>query len=154
MIDKESLIQARDDMLAVLDEKLKDLPEWRAFRIMDKAILAMNSDPSPPPDGQVPRRPLSERVAATATNGADEMSPLARYRARQSYVDLALEFIQKLNHPASTTELVSHIAGVRGRDPGEIRVNIQSSLSKDERIKSVTWSRGRGWWFPNREVPK
>src|SRR5262249_11300059 len=110
------------------------------FRIMDKAIVAMNSDPSP-------------RIE-TVTNGAAEMSPLARYRARPSYVDLALEFIQRLNRPASTTELVSHIAELRGRDPGDIRINIQSSLSKDDRIESINWSRGRGWWFKNREVPQ
>lgn len=134
MTDKAELIQARNEMMALLDEKLKNVPEWRAFRIMDKAISAMDRPPS----------------VHVGLNG----DAVARWRARSSYGDLAVEFIEHERRPSSTTEVVAYVATKRNRNPDDIRINIQSALSRDERLESIAFSGTRAWWFKGREVPK
>jgi hypothetical protein len=140
MTNKTDLIQARNDLLAALDDKLKEMPEWRALRAMDKAIAAIDDVPK----------------FHAALNGSNESPRVVPHRIRRvpSYSDLAVDFIGKQNHPITTKELVAHIAALRRRNADEISINIQSALSRDERVESVPWSSGRGWWFAGREVPK
>jgi hypothetical protein len=38
--------------------------------------------------------------------------------------------------------------------PVAAKVNVTSSLSKDERVKSIPWEGGRVWWFADRADPK
>ena len=49
MTDVNELSRARDEMLAILDEKFAKMPEWRAFRAMDKALTAMGGASSAVP---------------------------------------------------------------------------------------------------------
>jgi hypothetical protein len=134
MSNKAELIQARARMMAVLDTKFKDVPEWQAFRAMDAFITAMDA-----PTG--------------VTNGAGE-SPVLRTRKAPSYGDLGLEAVQQAGKPLSTREIVAFIATRRNRTPDSIKPNVQAALSRDDRLDSVTWSGGRGWWFKDREVPE
>lgn len=132
------LIQARDDALAALDEKLKNVPEWRVFRYLDKQVM----------DSQ----------AASGANGAIESrSQRARGRRRAgfSYVDLAIKAMAANGVPVTTPEMVAFISARRklGSDLKKARINIQSALSKDERVQSVPWRGGRAWWHANKEVP-
>jgi hypothetical protein len=136
MSNKSELIQARDEIMAVLDAKLKAMPEWKAFRAMDRALMALEGPGT---------RNLAESTAPTGR----------RARAKLSYGSLGVMAITEAGRPVPTSEIVAFIVAHRNiKDPDSIRVNIQSALSRDARIQSVNWSGGRGWWFADREVPK
>jgi hypothetical protein len=127
MSNKAELIQARKEVMGILDEKFKEVAEWRWFRAIDRALTALN--------GTTPE-------AAIPTHG------------HQSYGDLAIAVIESAGKPVVTDEIVSFVANKRNRNPAGIKINVQSALSRDDRIASVHWSGGRGWWLKNREVPK
>lgn len=139
MTVKDALTEARSDMLAVLDEKLANMPEWKAFRAMDKAIAAMSATPSSEAN--------RDRPAAILRRGRTPDVP--------SYVDLALEAITTKGFPLSTTDIVEFIGQKRpiSSDGEKARINIQSGLSRNKRIKSIPWHGGRAWWFPDRKPP-
>jgi hypothetical protein len=142
MTHKDDLSQARNDMLSVLDEKLAQMPEWRAFRAMDKALWAMSA----------------MQATAPKANGAEQ--PTARRRTRTvgtpSYADLAIEAIDTKGFPIPTADIVRFIGTRRELDPDQekARVNIQSGLSRDKKIRSISWRGGRAWWHANRPPPK
>jgi hypothetical protein len=137
MSDKNDLALARDEMLAVLDEKFANMPEWRAFRAMDKALTAMDEGSA------LKRKTSSPRVIRR------------RPSEGPTYVDLALEAVAAKGVPVPTTDLIRFIAPKRNLDAEseKTRINIQSGLSRDKRIKSVPWAGGRAWWFADRKVP-
>ena len=136
---KTELLQARDDMLAVLDDKLKQVPEWRAFRAIESALAVIGAI-----------TPGSNRASA----------PTRRPRKRRvrlgSYGDLALAAVKAANRPLPTDEVVTFIAAQRrlGADPRKARINIQSGLSRDERIRSIPWRGARAWWYSDRDPPE
>jgi hypothetical protein len=136
MSNKADLLQARNEIMAVLDDKFRNVPEWKAFRAMDRALMAM--------DGHI------------TLMGSDESPlPTSRKRSKLSYVDLALEAIRRSGKPVPISEIVAFIGSQRDvRNPDSIRVNIQSALSRDPRVQSIVWSGGRGWWFADREAPE
>lgn len=137
MSTKTDLQSARDDMLAILDAKLNNMPEWRAFRAMDRALAAMIDDKS----DAATQRPKIPRKRSK--------------RVKLSYVELALGLIDEAGAPVSTNKIVEHIAVERGlkADDRQVRINIQSALSKDPRVKSIPWREGRAWWRTDRPVP-
>lgn len=135
---KEEMMQAHEAMAKVLDVKLQNMPEWQAFRAIDRALLALDlaSEPKPP----LPIHPL----------------PKARINSGpMPYVTLAFNCLTEAGKPVPTPKLVEYIA--KHRDLGDLekaKVNITSSLSKDERFKSVEWANGRAWWLVGQPVPK
>ena len=144
MSDKTELIKARSEMMGILDEKFKDEPLWRAFRAIDRALAASDGSTDAP-----------------SMNGAQNESvapggslPRRRLYSNLSYGDLGVEAVKRAGKPVPTSEIVSFIAQHRHREPEEIKINVQSSLSRDDRIESVRWTGGRGWWFKGREVPQ
>jgi hypothetical protein len=153
MTDKTELTQARADMLAVLDEKLAAMPEWRAFRAMDRAIAALNGhDSQNDPfghDSPFPRNsPAMKRERVRLVERVSRLPP--------SYATLGLQALGDEGRPLTTDEMLAYIGGLRdlGPDPDKARINVQSSFSKDPRIQSIPWVRGRAWWFADREPPK
>jgi hypothetical protein len=139
MGNTKELIQARDDLLAILDEKLKNVPEWRVFRFLDKQVM-------------------DSQAISGATGAVESRKQRGRGRRRAgfSYVDLGLEAMEITGAPVTTPEMVDFISARRKlvSDPKKARINIQSALSKDERIRSVPWRGGRAWWYANREPPR
>ena len=131
---KAELEKSRSELLAVLDEKLKNMPEWRAFRAINRAYVALISANGP----KVPER----------RNGASESFGT-------TYADLGLRLMTELGRPVPTLEAIQYLRAHRGLPADEERAKniISSAFSHDERIESVPWHGGRAWWFANREVP-
>jgi hypothetical protein len=140
MSAKSELLQARDELMAVLDEKLKGMPEWRAFKAIEKSLIVIDGED------------LAKRVFPSPLEG----TPRRGRSATPSYVKLALEAISAAGKPVPTPEIVAFITERRGLDSTSesIRVSIQSALSKDDRIRSVPWRGGRAWWFEDLEIPR
>jgi hypothetical protein len=146
MTNKSELIKARMEMMGILDEKFKDEPLWRAFRAVDRALAATGEQHEPHQN-----RMNGTSSESTPTRGS---TPRVRLYSKLSYGDLGVEAIERAGKPVSTTEIVSFIAQKRNREPDDIKINIQSALSRDKRIESVHWSGGRGWWLKGQEVPE
>jgi hypothetical protein len=137
MSAKTSILQAREAMAAVLDAKLANLPEWKAFRDIDRALLELDAEQ---PVSPAPR----ERSRITPAGEAP------------SYVKLALQAFDEVGTPVPTPKLMQFVGSRRElpADPERAKVNVTSSLSKEKRIKSVPWEGGRAWWYADRPVPK
>jgi len=134
---RSDLLRSRTDLLEVLDQKLKTVPEWRAFRAVDRAIAAM--------DTAAPAAPM------LTNHGEDgSLGPLGN-----SYPDLGLQAIQSYGRPVPTPQMVQYIRDRRELpdDADRAKVNISSALSHDERLKNVPWQGGRAWWYADRQVP-
>ncbi len=43
---KSEMMQAHDAMAAVLESKIGAMPEWKAFRAIDRALLALDTAPA------------------------------------------------------------------------------------------------------------
>jgi hypothetical protein len=138
MSTKSNLLQAHQTMMAVLDAKLKNVPEWIAFRAIDKALVELTAEP------------------ASSANGAIKDRQPRKGAEPSSYVDLAAEALAEHSEPLSTPKIVEYISARREvpNDPLKARVNISTSLSKDERFRNLAWRGGRAWWFANREPPE
>jgi hypothetical protein len=137
MTVKDALLQARAEMVLVLDAKIGGMPEWRALKAIESAIAAVDAPP--------------------AVGGVEE-APRRRERrgAAPSYVDLAIEAMKAKRAPVTSGEVFEFIRSRRdfGVDAKRARINIQTALSKGDRTRSVPWRGGRAWWYADREVPK
>ncbi|HTE76908.1 MAG TPA: hypothetical protein VK653_09220 [Xanthobacteraceae bacterium] len=136
---KTEMMRAHEAMAVVLDAKFSNVPEWQAFRAIDRALLALESEQpiDPPP-----------RERSRITRAVSGEVP--------SYVSLALKSFEETGAPIPTPKLMEFVAGRRQLppDPNRAKVNVTSSLSKEKRIKSVPWLGGRAWWYADRPVPK
>jgi hypothetical protein len=135
---KEEMMQAHEALAKVFDAKWSNMPEWQAFRAIDRALLALDLAAAPKPG--LPLLPLPK---ARINNG-----PVP-------YVTLAFNALTEGGKPLPTPKMIEYIG--KHRDLGDIekaKVNITSSLSKDERFKSVEWANGRAWWLVGKPVPK
>jgi len=139
-----NLTQAHQAMVAVLDAKLKNVPEWTAFRAIDLALLELVAQ-------QVPAGGV-----ASDTNRMASLNRKSRKGSEASYVELAMEALKASSVPLPTPKIIEFIGDRRDipSDPAKARVNISTSLSKDKRFQNVSWHGGRAWWFAKKEVPK
>ena len=140
MTAKTELMKAHETMAAVLDAKFSNVPEWKAFRSIDRALLALEV----------------EQATATPKNGGQFFRHRVRIGKPLSYMSLANQALTETGKPIRTKDLVDYIARHRplSGDPAKARIVIQSSLSKDKRFKSVPWEDKRAWWYADRAVPK
>jgi hypothetical protein len=141
MTAKTELMKAHETMAAVLDGKFSHVPEWKAFRSIDRALLALETE------------------HAAAGNGAQRAVPRHRERIGQppSYMSLADKALTETGKPITTDNLMTYIAQHRalsGGDAAKAKIVVQSSLSKDKRFRSVPWEGKRAWWYTDRAVPK
>jgi len=135
---KEEMMQAHEALAKVFDAKWSSMPEWQAFRAIDRALLAL--DQASAPRSALPIHPLPK---ARIANGPTP------------YVTLAFNALTEAGKPLPTAKLMEIIG--KHRDLGDLdkaKVNVTSSLSKDERFKSVEWANGRAWWLVGHPVPK
>jgi hypothetical protein len=141
---KTDLLQAREEMLSILDEKLFKMPEWKAFRAMDRALAALPDDARP--------QPMSNGAAPTPSTRERER----RRRGDNTYAGLALEAIRIAGIPLPIDDIVSFIGARRklGDDIAKVRIAIGSGLSRDKRLQFITWFGGKGWWPHDRDMPQ
>jgi hypothetical protein len=151
MSAEQDIIQAREEMATILDQKLSDMTEWKAFRAMDKAIAALkaiNMTLERMADGELP-------PDLAARNGTLVRKP--RVPRSESYAALAIQAINREGRPLHIDNIVAFIAGARGlslEEGEQLKVAIGSGLSRDRRLRSVVWHGGRGWWYSNQELPQ
>jgi hypothetical protein len=136
MSKKSDLLQAQEAMAALLDSKLGNMPEWKAYRAIQRAVLSEEG-----PNGPVPK----ERARPRHKPG----QPL-------SYTVLTDSALKERGKPIPTPILMEFIGKHRdlGSDPERAKINVTSTLSKSPLFQSVAWEGGRGWWYKNRPVPK
>jgi len=142
--DTKDLIEAHEAMAAVLDARFHNIKEWTAFRAIDRALLSSLTKPATPtPPTEIARR-FRERVRLH-----DEAAPTP-------YMTLAANALTETDKPITTAELMDYIGARRsiGGDPKRARIVVQSSMSKDERFKSIPWEGGRAWWWSDKPIPK
>jgi hypothetical protein len=135
---KEEMMQAHEAMARVFDAKWSNMPEWQAFRAIDRALLALDHVSAPKL-----ALPIQSLPKARINNGPTP------------YVTLAFNALTEAGKPVPTPKLLEYIG--QHRELGDLekaKVNITSSLSKDERFKSVEWANGRAWWLVGQPVPK
>jgi len=135
MTAKSELLQAHEAMAAVLDAKFSNVPEWKAFRAIDRALLALER-----------AEPL---VVQTRTRFWRKQQPL-------SYNTLTDMALQETGKPIPTPQLMTFIASRRkvDADPKKAKINVTSSLSKSSQFESVHWDGGTAWWYAGRPLPK
>ena len=135
---KSEMMQAHEAIAAALDAKIGNMPEWQAFRHLDRALLALEEEQPPTPT--VARRPRA------GINGA-----------HPSYMSLVDQALAEAGKPIPTNKIMDYIAHRRplsGDDPAKAKIVVQSSLSKDKRFRSVPWEGRRAWWYAERPIPK
>jgi len=137
---KAEMLQAHEALTAALDAKLGSMPEWKAFRHLDRALLALETEPEP--------RPVAERFVERWRPRRNDSHP--------SYMSLADQALNQAGTPISTDGIVRYIAQHRtlSGDPVKTKIVIQSSLSKDKRFASVRWEGRRAWWYADKPLPK
>jgi hypothetical protein len=134
---KDNLRQAHQTMTEVLDQKFQNVPEWKAFRAIDKALFDLIVAPS-----------------AAASNGSGTPRS-ARITSELSYVELGIEAVNEAREPVPTAKIIEFISTRReiSVDRDRARVTIGSSLSKSNLLTNVHWRGGRAWWHANQPVP-
>ena len=140
---KKEMIQAHEAIAAALDAKIGNMPEWQAFRHLDRALLALEAEqPEQPP---APAAEPRTRRPRQQINGANP-----------SYMSLADQALTETGKPITTNNLMEYIGQRRSitGDPAKAKIVVQSSLSKDKRFRSVPWEGKRAWWYVDRAVPK
>ena len=141
MTAKNELLAAHEAMSLVLDAKFANVPEWKAFRAIDRALLALELE-----QGNVVKRPepAPQRVRLRLLDGPP------------SYNALTEQALQEKGKPIATSDLIDFIGKHRnlGLDLDKAKINVTSGLSKSDKFKSVPWEGGRAWWFANQPVPR
>jgi hypothetical protein len=136
MTAKSELMQAHEAMAAVLDAKFSNLPEWKAFRAIDRALLALEAE-RPNIEVHVPTR-------------------FSRKKQELSYNNLTEMALKETGKPVTTPQLMTFIAARRNVDPDpkKAKINVTSSLSKSSQFENVEWDGHTAWWYANRPLPK
>ena len=139
MTAKSEMMQAHEAIAAALDAKIGNMPEWRAFRAVDRALLALEAE-TPPATATTPQAARKTRI-----NGAPP-----------SYMSVADQALAETGKPITTAKLMEFIGKRRtfSGNPAKAKIVVQSSLSKDQRFKSVPWEGARAWWYADKPVPK
>ena len=137
---KSEMMLAHEAIAAALDAKIGNMPEWKAFRAVDRALLALDTE-QPPTINPSPQTARKVRI-----NGG-----------QPSYMSLADQALTESGKPVTTTKLMEFIGKRRvlsSGDPAKAKIVVQSSLSKDKRFKSVPWEGTRAWWYADKPLPK
>lgn len=141
MSTKENLLKAHASMLAVLDVKLQNMPEWLAFKAIDEALREVVERGTTPtrrqPRARKPARPSRQPDPST------------------TYSALAAKALEVSGEPVTTKKMVEFVGQHRKltADPAKAKINVVSALSHDDRFQSIEWQGGRAWWWAGKPAP-
>lgn len=132
------LSRAREGLAKLLDPRLRDVPEWRAIRAIDRALIEL-----------AVHVPTVDTMIATGDLRA------SRTRSHPTYIELTNKLLDQKGRPVTTPELLTFVRENRPTVPDDekAKINITSSLSKDDRFVSIAWGGGRAWWHAHQAVP-
>jgi hypothetical protein len=138
---------ARDAMAALRAEiaaRLEKNEDYRALKALDTALAELGHASSVAVSGRMFIRARSFREVARA--GAREQ--------QISQADAAEKVMDRAGEPVPIAELVQKVreegAQVGGSDP---HINLSSTLSKDDRFRSVRYGGRQAWWLRRRRYP-
>jgi hypothetical protein len=136
MTAKSELMQAHEAMAVVLDAKFSHVAEWKAFRAIDRALLALEA----------------EQPIMTVHTAAR----FSRKKQELSYNNLTEMALKETGRPIATPQLMTFITARRkvDSDPKKAKINVTSSLSKSSQFESVEGEGGTAWWYADKPLPK
>lgn len=143
--DDDDLLAIHDEMASMLDHKLSAMPEWRTFRRVDRMLLR-----------RIGTAPVAAPVQVAPKIERKRIQPELFGDAPIPYMTLAANALTETGQPITTVDLMDYIGKRRTitGDPKKARIVVQSSLSKDERFRSIPWNGGRAWWWKNQPPPQ
>jgi hypothetical protein len=140
MSTKDNLLKAHASMLAVMDAKHQNEPEWLAFKAIDEALRDFVEATAPAPK----RLPLRKMLRPKHLTDSDV-----------TYSGLAGKALTAAGEPVTTKKMVEFVGQHRKltADPAKAKINVVSALSHDDKFQSVEWQGGRAWWWAGKPVP-
>lgn len=140
MPDTQNLLTLRK-IAKSYEDKLSSNPDFVALQAIQSAIAAIEGSRANHSPG------VLENAFAQA-NWPRKKEP------SKSRGDLVAEILDFNGAPLNTTDLLKELANkgneVGGKDPS---LNLASSLSRDERFRSVSYHGERRWWFSGQPFP-
>src|SRR5690349_5591153 len=113
MSTKEKLLSAHARMVAVLDSKLAEMPEWLAFKDIDDALRDFVEN-----TGAKPKRLPLRKLARPKRQGDSETT----------YSALAAKALELTGSPVTTNKMVEFVGRHRKvhPDPAKAKINVVS----------------------------
>lgn len=118
---------------------------FQSFKALDEAVSAMGGK----------RVLLAESVAQSDSQRSSAGNEMPAPRRRASQGDAAEAVLREAKEPMTIRPLLDAVTArgveVRGEDP---LANFRSTLSRDDRFKSIMRNGGYYWWFADADMPE
>jgi hypothetical protein len=132
-------IEALNRLIAQVEKRLRDNPDFQAFTSLTRARDALFS---------------SQKASGAKTKGSirgkSERSPASKL----GQADAASQAIDQTGEPVPISDLVGKVRAlgvkVGGKDP---ETNLSSVLSKSPEFRSVKWHGSPAWWKTGLKIP-
>ena len=141
---------ATSEMRKLRDQFVKRLmanPDYRALIALDKAIAEVEGAPGQPEalvDIQSERRARQFEFHAIGSE----------HRSTPSHVNATIAVLDRVGHPMPLVALLPLVrdegAVIKGKDP---EINLSSSLSRSNHLRSVRYDGRTCWWLRDRPYP-
>lgn len=129
-----------------LKKRVEQSPDYKAWQAMEQVILHLEAEycGGEATSGKLPITGYSVKMPKPSYNKSTR---------KRSYADAACQEISMRNKPMTTNEIVELVIE-EGLASADVKpVNIASSLSRDERLESVSFESQRQWWFAGKPLP-
>ncbi len=124
--------------------RLMSNPDYRALIALDKAIVEVEGAPKQP-------MPASDAQTASQAQERPIDTPPGQLRVKLSHANAAIAVLIRNGRPMPLSALLplarEEGAQVNGQDP---EINFSSSLSRNERLRSVRYEGRSCWWLADR----
>lgn len=134
-------------MLLEVEQRLianQDFQRWKALQAAIDAV----SKASALGDVQAPRANLYAHIHGSAHARSANAHVINYSKQKLSHADGVVLLLKRCGYPIKTHDLLAELPSigvmVSGKDP---MINLSSSLSRDDRLESISWSGARAWWL-------
>ena len=143
---KPDTLSGLDALIAAVEERLSRNPDYIELMALRKARVEIRHASYRTRETMVDDQTGETMVLVGTGTFEREATP--------SQIGASLSILAKVGHPLTTSELVQMVraagATVGGKNPN---VNLGSTLSRSEELKSVRWRGAPAWWFKHRPMP-